>query len=60
MQRWLRWVLLALCVGCLAKNVFGHENFWSLTLFFVSGGAWYYLAWKRARELDSPRPYRRR
>lgn len=52
--------MLALCVGCLAKNVFGRENFWSLSGFFASGGAWYWLAWRRARELDAPQPYRRR
>lgn len=60
MRRWARWVLLAVCLGCLAKNVFGRENAWSLSAFFVSGGLWYFLAWKRARELDAPQPYRRR
>ena len=49
--------MLVLCLGCLAKNVFGRESAWSLAGFFVSGALWYYLTWKRTRELDAAQPY---
>lgn len=60
MWRWARWLLLLLCLGCLAKNVFGRENAWSVAGFFICGALWYYLTWKRTRELDAPKPYARR
>lgn len=56
MKRSARWLSLLVCVGCLAKNMFGQSSAWSLAGFFASGGAWYYLTWKRTRELDAPRP----
>lgn len=56
MKRSARWILLALCLAFLAKNVFGESGPWSLAGFFITGALWYWLAWKRTRELDSPRP----
>lgn len=56
MKRSARWIVLLICLGCLAQNVFGESNPWTLTGFFVSGAIWYWLTWKRTRELDAPRP----
>lgn len=54
----MRWIALLACLGCLAKNVFGQESAWSVAGFFVCGALWYYLTWRRTRELDAPRPFR--
>ena len=56
MQRSLRWLILALCLGCLAKIVFGQESAWALAGFFATGALWYWLTWRRRSELDSSRP----
>ncbi|MDE2038892.1 MAG: hypothetical protein KGO96_11190 [Elusimicrobia bacterium] len=56
MKRWARWLSLLVALACLAKNLFGRSDAWSLSGFFAAGAAWYYLTWRRTRELDSPRP----
>ncbi len=50
----MRWVMLLICVVCLIKSVFGEATAWSLTGFFLSLAVWYWLTWKRQRELDAP------
>lgn len=57
MRRFLRWTSLAFCLACLAKAVFGRtDDFWALSGFFLTGALWYWLTWKRTRELDAPHP----
>ena len=56
MKRAARWFSLLISLACLATNVFGQSTAWSLAGFFIAGAAWYYLTWKRTRELDAPRP----
>jgi hypothetical protein len=51
----MRWAVLTICVGCLAKVVFGQPSVWALTGFFAAGAVWYWLTWLRTRELDAPR-----
>jgi hypothetical protein len=55
----VRWLALLVCLGCLAKNVFGEDSAWSVAGFFGSGALWYYLTWKRTRELDAAKPWSR-
>jgi hypothetical protein len=60
MRRMVRWLAFLICLGCLAKNVFGQESAWALAGFFAFGALWYYLTWKRTRELDAEKPFRTR
>jgi hypothetical protein len=60
MRRWVRWGCLTLCLGCLAKIIAGRGEAVSVAGFFVTGAVWYYLTWRRTRELDSPQPFRAR
>ncbi len=56
-RRWpWRWVCLAVSLAFLARVLFGSGSLWSAAGFFAFGAAWYVLTWRRARELDSPRP----
>lgn len=48
--------MLLLCVAFLLKDVFGEATGWSLTGFFICLAVWYWLTWRRQRELDAPRP----
>ena len=52
MRRSLRWISLTLCIGFLVHNIFGETQTWSLAGFFATGALWYWLTWKRTRELD--------
>ena len=56
MRRSVRWGMLLLCVAFLIKNIFGEATVWSLTGFFAALAVWYWLTWRRQRELDAPRP----
>jgi len=56
MRRSVRWVMLLLCVAFLVKDVFGEATGWSVAGFFACLGIWYWLTWRRQRELDAPRP----
>ena len=51
-----RWLLFFCAIGFLLKSVFGETTQWSLAGFFFCGVLWYYLTWRRTRELDSPKP----
>jgi len=52
----LRWLNLILSVAFLLKSVFGATTTWSVAGFFVFGAVWYFLTWRRTRELDATRP----
>lgn len=54
--RGFRWTCFVLAIASLIKSVFGVTTTWSVGLFFVSGSLWYFLTWRRTRELDAPRP----
>lgn len=54
-RRW-RWVLLLAALLLLLKSVFGTATPWSVGGFFACGACWYWLARRRTRELDAPRP----
>ncbi|MBI3553921.1 MAG: hypothetical protein HY077_15605 [Elusimicrobia bacterium] len=56
MKNRLRWLLLVCALGFLLKTIFGQTTHWSVAGFFLCGVAWYYLTWRRTRELDSPKP----
>ncbi len=56
MKNRLRWVLFFCAAGLLLKSVFGRATQWSVGGFFACGIAWYYLTWRRTRELDAPKP----
>lgn len=52
----LRWLSLILSIAFLLKSVFGTTTSWSVAGFFIFGALWYFLTWRRTRELDAPRP----
>lgn len=56
MRNLLRWLLFFCAIGLLLKSVFGRASQWSVGGFFLCGMAWYYLTWRRTRELDAPKP----
>lgn len=55
-RRGLRWTLFLVAFYSLLKTVFGTATVWSVAGFFAAGGAWYWLTWKRTRELDALKP----
>ncbi len=55
-RRALRWTLFTLAIVCLAASFVVDGKLWTSAGFFVCGGAWFWLAKRKARELDAPRP----
>lgn len=55
-SRNLRWILLCFAVAFLASAFFAERKEWAAVGFFACGLGWYFLARKKARELDAPRP----
>jgi hypothetical protein len=55
-NRGFRWLCFLLALGFLAKSIFGETTTWSVAGFFIFGALWYFLTWRRTRELDAPRP----
>lgn len=55
-QRNLRWVLFLAAFSFLLAAIFADEKFWPCVGFFLFGGVWFWLARRKARELDAPRP----
>lgn len=53
--RRFRWIFLALAAIFLAVAFFSDAKFWAAAGFFGCGLSWYWLAWRKARELDGPR-----
>ena len=54
--RGLRWLLFIVAAILLLKSVFGTASAWSVGGFFLCGVLWYWLTWRKTRELDAPRP----
>jgi hypothetical protein len=54
--RALKWGLLLAAAASLACAIFYSATPWTLGAFFVCGGSWYWLTWRKTRELDAPRP----
>ena len=55
-SRGLRWCLLLAAILFLLRSVFGAASNWSVGGFFACGAAWYWLARRKRRELDAPKP----
>ena len=55
-KRSFRWALFGVAVFCFFYTIFIHVSIWSVAVFFASGGAWYWLEKRKARELDAFRP----
>jgi hypothetical protein len=55
-NRGFRWLCFLLALGFLTKSIFGATTTWSVAGFFIFGALWYFLTWRRTRELDAPRP----
>ncbi|HVE12560.1 MAG TPA: hypothetical protein VNI01_04130 [Elusimicrobiota bacterium] len=56
-RRAYRWLLFAVAAASFVYFVFFHrESAAALAVFFLSGGAWYWLEMRKMRELDAPRP----
>lgn len=55
-RRPLRWSLFFLASVFLAASFVAESKLWTSAGFFVCGGAWYWLARRKARELDAPKP----
>lgn len=53
--RRFRWIFLALAAFFLAAAFFLEAKFWAAAGFFGCGLLWYWLARRKARELDGPR-----
>ena len=51
-----RWLSFVAALVFLLKSIFWGASLWSVTGFFATGLAWYWLGWRKARELDSPKP----
>ena len=51
-----QWVLLLAAVFSLLWSVFFSTTAWSVAVFFLCGGAWYWLTWRKTRELDAAKP----
>lgn len=56
LSRALRWALLLGALACLAKSVSGYATRWSVIGFFACGALWWWLGWRLAHSLDSPKP----
>ena len=52
-RRGLRWLLFFAAFLLLLWSVFVSVSIWSVAAFFACGAAWYWLTWKRTRELDA-------
>lgn len=55
-SRNLRWLLLVFALAFLAAAFLSERKLWTAVGFFVCGAGWYFLARRKARELDAPRP----
>lgn len=51
-----KWLLLLAAVVSLVRVVFFSATAWSVASFFLCGGAWYWLTWRKTRELDAAKP----
>ncbi len=55
-QRNLRRVLFLMASGFLLSAFMADDKIWPCVGFFFFGGLWFWLARRKARELDSPHP----
>lgn len=60
MLRSLRWLFLAIWLGCLIRIFVADAGAWTLGFFFGGLAAWYWLTWRRQRELDHRGDYKPR
>lgn len=50
----IRWLLLVLAVAFLVAAFFADNKLWAAVGFFCCGSCWYWLARRKAHELDGP------
>ena len=55
-KRGFRWMLFFIAAGSFFYTILHHVSPWSVGLFFVCGGAWFWLERRKMRELDALPP----
>ena len=55
-KRSFRWALLLTATGAFFYTILRHVTIVGVALFFICGGAWYWLEQRKARELDALPP----
>lgn len=55
-RRAYRWFLFLAAVLCFFYIIFVDATAQAVTLFFITGGLWYWREQRKTRELDAPTP----